>query len=42
MKNGINEVYSYLKQFKELYGHNTLIDFDQSSNLNCIRDYAIN
>ena len=32
MKNGINEVYSYLKQFKELYGCDIIIDLDKSSN----------
>ena len=35
MKNGINEVYSYLKQFKELYGYDILVNFDQSSSSSC-------
>ena len=35
MKNGINEVYSYLKQFEELYGCDIFVDIDNSSDSNC-------
>ena len=35
MKNCINEVHSYLKQFEELYGCDIFVDIDNSSDSNC-------